>query len=89
MPMSIESSPESLPEPPTDGTVPVNAGLCPLCGRPNTCAMELARTTGKAQPPCWCTAATFDPAALARIPAAAQGLACLCPACARSAVAAV
>ncbi|MEO5796994.1 MAG: cysteine-rich CWC family protein [Rhodoferax sp.] len=55
---------------------------CPLCGQPNRCAMELARSTGLPQPPCWCLAVDFSPATLADIPAAARNLACICPACA-------
>jgi hypothetical protein len=33
-------------------------------------------------PPCWCVAATFGDALLARVPAAARGRACICAACA-------
>lgn len=44
--------------------------------------MELARSTGLVQPPCWCFAVAIDPATLAGIPPLAQGLACICPACA-------
>ena len=56
--------------------------LCPLCGAPNTCAMELARSTGQPPGPCWCTQVRFDADQLARVPAAARDKACLCPACA-------
>ncbi len=55
---------------------------CPLCGQPNACANQLARATGVAQPACWCTAATFPPELLARVPAEAQRKACICAACA-------
>ncbi len=58
---------------------------CPLCGQPNGCANEVARATGQAQPPCWCTTATFAPDLLARVPAEAQRKACICAACARAA----
>ncbi|MBE2263963.1 MAG: cysteine-rich CWC family protein [Burkholderiaceae bacterium] len=61
----------------------VDPSRCPLCGRSNRCAMELSRATDEPQPPCWCTGVDIDPAQLARIPAAAVGVACLCPACAR------
>ncbi|MCB2026265.1 MAG: cysteine-rich CWC family protein [Ottowia sp.] len=67
---------------PADPWAPPDPTRCPLCGQPNTCAMELEKATGQPQPPCWCTRATFDPAALAAIPAEARGLACLCSACA-------
>ncbi|AEG91314.1 cysteine-rich CWC family protein [Ramlibacter tataouinensis] len=56
--------------------------LCPLCGRGNGCAMEAARATGIAQPPCWCTQARFPAELLARVPPSARDRACLCPACA-------
>ncbi|MCZ8294792.1 MAG: cysteine-rich CWC family protein [Hylemonella sp.] len=55
---------------------------CPLCGQPNGCANEIARATGQAQPPCWCTTVTFTPELLARVPAQAQRQACICAACA-------
>ncbi|GAB3669847.1 cysteine-rich CWC family protein [Ramlibacter alkalitolerans] len=60
------------------------ATLCPLCGQPNRCAMELERETGVKQPACWCTQLHFSAELLARVPAQAQRRACLCPACARS-----
>lgn len=58
---------------------------CPLCGQPNRCANEVARATGVAQPPCWCTTAIFAPELLARVPAEAQRKACICAACAGAA----
>lgn len=58
---------------------------CPLCGQPNACANEIARATGQAQPPCWCTTVTFAPELLARVPPEAQRRACICAACARAA----
>ncbi|AMO23382.1 cysteine-rich CWC family protein [Ramlibacter tataouinensis] len=56
---------------------------CPLCGQLNRCAMEVERLTGEKQPPCWCTQVDFSTGLLARVPAEAQRLACICPACAR------
>ncbi|TFY98101.1 cysteine-rich CWC family protein [Ramlibacter rhizophilus] len=56
---------------------------CPLCQRPNACALEEARRTGQAQGPCWCTQAAFSPALLAQLPPEARGKACICAACAR------
>jgi len=44
--------------------------------------MEVERASGEAQPPCWCTRATFSPDLLAQVPAPARGQACLCAACA-------
>ncbi len=54
---------------------------CPLCGRGNRCAMEIERVTGQAQPPCWCTTASFPPDLLARLPVEAAGRACICAGC--------
>lgn len=61
---------------------PLDPARCPLCGQPNRCAMELARETGVKQGPCWCVSAVFTPELLARVPVAAQGVACVCAACA-------
>jgi len=65
---------------------PASAALdptrCPLCGQPNGCAMERERATGQPQPPCWCTEVRIPAQVLARVPAAAQRKACICPACA-------
>ena len=61
----------------------IDPTCCPLCGQPNQCANEVERASGVKQPPCWCSARRFDAALLARVPAEAQGLACICPACAR------
>jgi len=59
--------------------------LCPLCGHPNQCAMEIERATGTPQPPCWCSAQSFSAELLERIPQAARGLRCVCAACAKGA----
>ena len=58
---------------------------CPLCGQPNACAMEVQKTTGQAQPPCWCLNMGFTPELLASVPAAARHSACICAACAERA----
>jgi len=71
---------------PASPTVVTN--LCPLCGQPNRCAMELERETGVAQGPCWCTRVDFGAELLARVPAQARDQACICPSCARGAQAA-
>jgi hypothetical protein len=62
--------------------MPVDAALCPLCAKTNLCAMEVEKTTGTAQPDCWCKSVTFDAQLLSRIPAEARGFACVCQACA-------
>ncbi len=65
-----------------DSIVSVDPCACPLCGRPNLCAMEIAKTTGQPVAACWCVNVTFSPELLARVPAAAQQKACICQACA-------
>jgi hypothetical protein len=63
--------------------LPADPTLCPLCGEPNRCAMEVERATGVKQPPCWCTQVKFEAELLSRIPENARGKACICPACGR------
>ncbi|MBP9906936.1 MAG: cysteine-rich CWC family protein [Rhodoferax sp.] len=55
--------------------------LCPLCGQPNQCAVEIGRVCGELQGPCWCAQTQFSAELLKRIPPDARGVACLCPAC--------
>ncbi|MDP3501668.1 MAG: cysteine-rich CWC family protein [Myxococcales bacterium] len=52
-----------------------NPKTCPLCGEPNSCGMAAGEQA------CWCFAVTMDPDALARIPEAAKGKACVCQRC--------
>jgi hypothetical protein len=69
------------------GLVPLatdDPGRCPLCGQPNTCAMETQRASGIPQGPCWCRQVDFAADLLARVPVEARGRSCICPACARS-----
>ena len=56
--------------------------LCPLCGGPNRCAMEVERETGVQQGPCWCTRVDFSAGLLARVPPQTQRKACICAVCA-------
>ena len=64
---------------------PPDPGHCPLCGKPNQCAMEVERISGQKQPPCWCTQADFSADLLAQIPAESKNKACVCAACAQTA----
>ncbi|WP_345541827.1 cysteine-rich CWC family protein [Variovorax defluvii] len=59
-----------------------DATRCPLCGEANRCAIELERESGQAQGPCWCMQTPIPPDVLARVPAYARGLACICARCA-------
>jgi len=54
----------------------IEATRCPLCGESNQCGMARGETA------CWCFATIIPEAALAEIPNAARGRACLCPRCA-------
>lgn len=62
-------------------TITTDPTRCPLCGGDNRCAMEVEKLTGEPQPPCWCVTASFTPELLARLPAEAQGQACICARC--------
>ncbi|MBI3369951.1 MAG: cysteine-rich CWC family protein [Burkholderiales bacterium] len=69
-------------QPPAD-RVPLRASTCPLCGGPNGCTpAQSGRFDG---PACWCQDARFSAELLARVPAAQQGRACICAACAAAA----
>ena len=57
--------------------------LCPLCGQPNNCAMELEKSTGKKQEPCWCVSVDFPRELLAQLPKDAAG--CICNECVKNA----
>ena len=52
--------------------------LCPLCGGANACAPA---RSGRFDEPCWCQAATFGAALLARVPEPLRDVACVCSAC--------
>jgi hypothetical protein len=54
----------------------IDPSICPVCGEQNACGMS----QGKSE--CWCTNVKIAPEALARVPRAAQNLACLCTRCA-------
>jgi len=64
---------------------PLAAPTCPLCGGPNACRPA---QSGRFDVPCWCQAAVFEPALLARVAPALQGAACICARCAGAPMAA-
>jgi hypothetical protein len=37
---------------------------CPICGKLNLCAQEVAKATGEPHKACWCMTATFSAALL-------------------------
>jgi hypothetical protein len=58
---------------------PADPARCPLCGSPNRCALAAG---APAAGPCWCAGRVIPADRLARVPAAARGVACICAACA-------
>jgi len=57
-----------------------SAGLCPLCGRANGCAMAAG-----ADERCWCSDAAFSAASLDRAARAGAPAHCICARCATAA----
>lgn len=57
--------------------------LCPICGQPNNCAMEIEKSTGQKQDPCWCVSEDFPKELLAKLPEAA--VSCICNHCVKNA----
>jgi hypothetical protein len=66
----------------SDFSPDLDKSLCPLCGKVNLCGMEIEKTTGMKQAACWCVGMDFSADLLSRVPAPAQGRACICAACA-------
>ncbi|MGV0960297.1 MAG: cysteine-rich CWC family protein [Limnohabitans sp.] len=58
--------------------------LCPLCGKPNGCAMASAEGVTRTQP-CWCVRENFSAQLLQRVPEPAKNRACICQACVQNA----
>lgn len=50
---------------------------CPLCGRPNQCALAADPSATE----CWCDKEKFPPELLAQIPTEAVRRACICEKC--------
>jgi len=57
--------------------------VCPLCGKPNDCAMA-KDGCGSACAICWCSNLKINPEVLTRVPPEAVGRACVCAACAQT-----
>jgi hypothetical protein len=62
---------------PNTSLPPVEPLRCPLCSRPNLCAVA----DGRPAEECWCMHATLDPHALQNVPSSARGMVCICPGC--------
>jgi hypothetical protein len=60
----------------------IDPNYCPICREPNSCAMEIARTSGNKPEHCWCFDADFSADIMARVPDEAKGRACICQKCA-------
>ena len=58
---------------------PLQAPLCPICGKPNECA---ASASGSFEVECWCKEVNFSESLLAKIPPDLKGKACICRSCA-------
>ncbi|MDR1967242.1 MAG: cysteine-rich CWC family protein [Burkholderiaceae bacterium] len=65
---------------------PIDPSRCPLCGGPNGCPMTGAPAPGATRQPCWCAQTSFAPSLLERVPENARRKACICAACASTAV---
>jgi hypothetical protein len=61
----------------SDAQAALDPARCPLCAQPNACGAAAGRDT------CWCFDASLAPEALARIPARAIGVVCICAKCGR------
>lgn len=59
---------------------PIHAPLCPICGKPNNCAVS---TAGRFDGACWCKDARFSATLLAAVPPDLKGKACICRSCAQ------
>lgn len=64
---------------------PQSANVCPLCGEPNQCAMELAKTTRESVTACWCVTVAFSEKLLSKVPPGALNKVCICQKCATQA----
>jgi|GEM_PF-677818 hypothetical protein len=56
--------------------IEIHPARCPLCGQDNKCGMVAGASK------CWCFNISLASAALARLPPDAEGVACVCEACA-------
>jgi hypothetical protein len=57
----------------------IDPRLCPLCGKPNQCAMA---DCGKApDKPCWCKSQQFSQQLLEQVPKGKRNRACICKRC--------
>ena len=62
----------------------IDPTICPLCGEPNQCALEIAKATGKPLEECWCVSVAFTEETLSRVPPHALNKACVCKKCVAS-----
>ncbi|WP_437782112.1 cysteine-rich CWC family protein [Sorangium sp. So ce1097] len=56
--------------------IDVDPSRCPLCGEANACGVAEGATS------CWCFETSIPAKVLERVPQEAQGVACVCRACA-------
>lgn len=60
------------------GANSLDAGQCPLCGRPNLCQLC---TTAAYKGPCWCARVKIPEALIGQVPPELKDRACICEAC--------
>jgi hypothetical protein len=51
----------------------MNMNQYPLCGESNNSAMEIEKSTGQKQEPCWCVSVEFPKELLPQLPKDASG----------------
>ena len=57
----------------------IDMTLCPLCGHSNNCVMEIEKSIGQEQEPCWCVSEEFPDQLLAKLQKDTLG--CICNKC--------
>jgi hypothetical protein len=59
--------------------------LCPLCSKPNACAIANKGSEQKSdQQDCWCMRVNISDEVLAKVPADKKAKACICQSCLKS-----
>ena len=70
----------------TSNTCSTEKLACPLCGKPNSCALAIDSSTpsinANCEKPCWCMKQKIDLSVLANIPDHLRNSSCICPECA-------
>ena len=59
-------------------TVSIDACVCPICGEPNQCAIELAKVSDTPIEECWCISVKISEETLSKVPHHLLNKACIC-----------